>query len=281
VSNEMMNDSINFTLDKIIKPGKFILKGGINFSLDNISSRTVLSESNHMQILEVEERSFWYKHRRDIVCKVVENFSKKGSLIFDIGGANGFFSKALEGLGFTCVLFEPGGGGVFNAKKRGLKHIYNGFCNKETVNTGAIPNIILLDVLEHIENDISFLTEVYQLLSYDGLLYLTVPAYQWLMTNEERLSGHYRRYNRKDIIAKLMTTGFSIEYFTYFFWFLPLPIFLIRKVLRIKKTKNIDNYKKQHILPLFLEKIILFMLSNELKKIAKGGFNNGGGGGVF
>jgi SAM-dependent methyltransferase len=82
------------------------------------------------------------------------------------------------------------------------------------------------NVLEHIENDISALSASYSLLKPGGYLVLFLPAFQMLFGSMDRLLGHFRRYNKKDISKKLQKTGFSVivnrysNFIGFFGWFI-------------------------------------------------------------
>ena len=52
--------------------------------------------------------------------------------------------------------------------------------------------ITMFDVLEHIENDWTFLKRVVQLLNDNGLLIIAVPSLQFLYGKRDYVTGHYR-----------------------------------------------------------------------------------------
>ena len=92
----------------------------------------------------------------------------------------------------------------------------------------SVPACGLFDVIEHIEKDDEFLKEIKRLLRPDGRIYLTVPAYGWLWSEEDKYAGHFRRHTAGSLKRLLSVSGFTAEYVSYFFSLLPLPIFLGR-----------------------------------------------------
>ena len=105
----------------------------------------------------------------------------------------------------------------------------NNFCN----------TIIMLNVLEHIKDDLKAIEEAHNLLIHDGLLIIEVPACRYIYDNYDKQLNHFRRYNMKDIVNKLKKNGFKIEKKTHI-GFLIFPIFLITKIInKIFKPKNI------------------------------------------
>ena len=122
-------------------------------------------ERGNQDFFEIEDNSFWFKHRNKCIVSLVNNYppQDKGP-IFDIGGGNGYVSHGLSDSGFSVVLVEAGVNGVRNAKKRGLEHIICGPFEDGGFARRAIPAIGLFDMLEHIEDDLSFLKSLQFLL---------------------------------------------------------------------------------------------------------------------
>ncbi len=73
-----------------------------------------------------------------------------------------------------------------------------------------LDTIVCLNVLEHIEGDVSALERLRDVLAAGGKLILLVPAYQSLYGTLDRELGHYRRYSRKELQEKLRATGFRL-----------------------------------------------------------------------
>lgn len=67
------------------------------------------------------------------------------------------------------------------------------------------------NVLEHIEDDIGTLEEIYAALRPGGLLVLYLPAFQVLFSGLDEAVGHYRRYERREIVEKCRRVGFGVE----------------------------------------------------------------------
>ena len=69
---------------------------------------------------------------------------------------------------------------------------------------------ILVNVLEHIEDDERALTEIMNILKPGGYLLLFVPALKLLYSEFDRLVGHYRRYHRDELGLLVSGAGFEI-----------------------------------------------------------------------
>ncbi|MFC1630590.1 methyltransferase domain-containing protein [Pseudomonadota bacterium] len=86
----------------------------------------------------------------------------------------------------------------------------------------------LFDVIEHIEDDLSFLQSIHGLMVKSGHLYATVPSYSFLWSAEDILAGHFRRYSLEEITNVLKAAGFEVQFSSYIFRFIPIPAFLFR-----------------------------------------------------
>jgi SAM-dependent methyltransferase len=76
--------------------------------------------------------------------------------------------------------------------------------------------VICLNVLEHIEDDVASLAAMRGLLAPGGRVVLLVPALPTLYGTLDRALGHFRRYTRSELIAKLRTTGLVPKHLEYF-----------------------------------------------------------------
>lgn len=177
----------------------------------------------------LEDGSFWFRHRNQCIARLVRQYPPRNhGALFDIGGGNGFVARGLMSIGVEVVLVEPGPSGAANAKRRGVKHIVQATTDTAGFLPGSFPAAGLFDVLEHIRDDVVFLKSIRELLMPQGRLYLTVPAFRFLWSEEDDLAGHYRRYSMSQLRKTLAAAGFEVEFATYIFRFLPLPIFLFR-----------------------------------------------------
>lgn len=67
-----------------------------------------------------------------------------------------------------------------------------------------------LNVLEHVEDDQLALQHIYQMLKPGGKLILVLPAHMALYGTMDTSIGHYRRYNREFLRARLEKAGFRV-----------------------------------------------------------------------
>lgn len=165
----------------------------------------------------VEQSSFWFLHRNRCIQEAAASFLHPGASLFDIGGGNGFVADGLAACGFDVWLVEPSADAVANARSRGLSNLIHADIAACHFHDGALPNVGLFDVIEHVADDRDFLRELHRVIVDDGRLLLSVPAHSWLWSSYDARVGHHRRYGRRDICERLRLAGFEVEYATYLF----------------------------------------------------------------
>jgi SAM-dependent methyltransferase len=84
-----------------------------------------------------------------------------------------------------------------------------------TEQTGDHTGAVMLNVLEHIEDDVAALRSVAGMVRPGGAVVVFVPAFNGAMSRFDRLIGHYRRYTKRTIAAALTDAGLSVEHLRY------------------------------------------------------------------
>jgi SAM-dependent methyltransferase len=85
--------------------------------------------------------------------------------------------------------------------------------------------IVLINVLEHIDTDVAFLTQLRDYLSPNGYIAVLSPAHNALYSKFDASIGHVRRYTRRRLELTLRHAGYrdaNVRYFNFvgaFLWF--------------------------------------------------------------
>ena len=112
--------------------------------------------------------------------------------------------------------------------------------------------IILVNVLEHIENDTLLLKKLKNLLSDNGKIIICVPALNCLYCYMDKNVGHYRRYNKKELHNKATEAGLNVVENKYMNILGIIPYYLKGKLSKNKKgsfsTKTSQNEAKLYSL---------------------------------
>jgi SAM-dependent methyltransferase len=81
---------------------------------------------------------------------------------------------------------------------------------------GQFDLISAMEVIEHVEDDGALLADIKRVLKPGGLLYVTVPAFQFLWGPADVFAHHYRRYDRGALVRRLQQSGFRPRRVSYF-----------------------------------------------------------------
>lgn len=195
-----------------------------------ITSATVsYPDEGHDTCHGVEDGSFWFAHRNRCIAAAIRHSPPDRGLPFaDVGGGNGFVGAMVQQLGYRVVLMEPGASGITHARERGLQELVQASIIDLDIAPGQIGAIGLFDVLEHIEHDADALYSLRRMLAAGGKIYATVPAHRWLWSSADTSAGHFRRYTTSQLRTLFSGCGFDVDLCSYYFWPLPLPMFLAR-----------------------------------------------------
>lgn len=136
----------------------------------------------------------------------LESFLKqglqRGQLIVNFGSGAGDFNQLAAAAGFRVLGIEPD----TNAYEMSLRYRHE---LVEVRNSGIFDDIdlpaadavVMHDVLEHIADDRAAVAAALRVLVPGGLLFISVPALNFLYGRHDELLGHYRRYSRSQVRA--------------------------------------------------------------------------------
>ncbi|MDR0304418.1 MAG: class I SAM-dependent methyltransferase [Chitinispirillales bacterium] len=206
----------------------------------------------------------WYLSRRECVLSVLKN--RKLHNLADIGARHTFYTKKLktfvdENIYAVDILFPEG-----CVIENGIKYLND--INKLPQN--ELDCMVMMDVLEHIEDDAAFFNTAADKLKSGGAILITVPAFQFLFSAHDVRARHYRRYGRKQLINLLKRRDIKVECCHYFY----TTLFLSCLLSFLKKEKsdyksNKWNYSENHFLTIFIKTILNldFAINRILDKI--------------
>jgi hypothetical protein len=124
--------------------------------------------------------------------------------------------------------------------------------------------VLLMDVIEHIEDDIVFMERLKKANYIDQSTFfmITVPAFQSLFCAHDEFLGHYRRYTNSMLEKHLDLAGYRKKELGYFFSLLLLPRYaeVKKEQLRGKKdfSTGLVNWDKGAVLTNLLTSVLYF-----------------------
>jgi 2-polyprenyl-3-methyl-5-hydroxy-6-metoxy-1,4-benzoquinol methylase len=200
-----------------------------------------LEEYLYPHFYNIEKTHWWYAARQVIILRYLERRVplEGGMRVLDVGCGTG---AILEHLAKHCDAygqdFSPKA--VDFCRQRGLKNLYAGPLSTYEPES-PFDLITMLDVVEHVDDDLGFLKDARRLLRPEGSVLITVPAYPSLWSAHDVELQHKRRYRKRELRDRVLAAGFTIEHLTYFNSFL-LPVAVGKRVLaRITKARTASD----------------------------------------
>jgi len=219
--------------------------------------------SVHEIAYQAEESYFWYRARLDILLSLSERFLKKDTplIILNVGGGTGATSKGFSRFGEVITL-DIAHEALLLSRKRGLSKLIQGDGALLPFPSGSFDLVLLLDVIEHLDDDLAVLTETKRVLKDEGIALITVPAYRFLWGKMDDIGGHRRRYIKRKLEKRLEATGLTPLKLSYFNTLL-FPLALIDRISEGLRKKGEEEESFLPELPPFLNKVFYHIFSFE------------------
>lgn len=175
-----------------------------------------------------ENRHFWFEYRKHFIYQKMSKLISHDKRIIEIGAGTGGVARYLINKGYrNFSIGELHFQGLKYAQSYGINDCYQFDLLKSPFDRD-FEAVCMFDVLEHLEDPLIALKNVYRMLEFDGYVILTLPAHQWLWSREDKVAGHKKRYTKGVIENELEISGFEVISNEYFFKFISPLLFLRR-----------------------------------------------------
>lgn len=185
--------------------------------------------------VEAAEETLWfYVGRRKIIQNLVQHYvSSLAAKHLDVGCGAGNMLQALRQHSRFSVGVDSAYKALQFSKKDGVHIVAQADALSLCFPDHTFDFVTVLDVLEHCEDDLLSLAEVYRVLKPGGVVILTVPALSVLWSALDRTAHHYRRYTASEIREKAQQGNFDVLKVSYANFFLFPFVFIGRMVERL------------------------------------------------
>lgn len=190
---------------------------------------------------EVEGSHWWFVGRRailegflrQIVSKTKDQSSK--IKILDVGCGTGANIEMLSQYG-DAEGVDVSDDALEFCRQKGLK-VQKGLAETLPYADETFDLTTALDVIEHLDDDVAGLKEMYRVTKNGGHSLFFVPAFMWLWGVQDDISHHRIRYTRKQIVERIEQAGYKVERATYAnITFFP-PILAGRTIMKLTGIK--------------------------------------------
>lgn len=167
---------------------------------------------------DLQDKHWWFVGRRKIISELIRRLVAlpKRARILEAGCGYG---------GNLAMLGRFGDLDAFEYEE-GARAYASGLLNKP-VAPGFLPDnigfageafdlVAMLDVLEHIDDDVGSLCTLRERLRDGGSILITVPAVPWLWSEHDEIHHHKRRYTKAGLRKVLQQAGFEVADVSYF-----------------------------------------------------------------
>ena len=146
--------------------------------------------------------------RRERILKMLRKMPK--GRVLEIGCGAGTLLGDLSELGFQCDALETSPQALELAK---YVHKDNpAVCIHDKAQadwSAAFDYVLAFEVLEHVEEDVAALSEWRNWVKPGGTVLLSVPAHQRRFNAVDVWAGHFRRYDKRDLLRLVEEAGFE------------------------------------------------------------------------
>ena len=155
----------------------------------------------------------WYYRAKSLAVDLALGGCRPRSVL-DVGAGVGFYSRQLlkrdHVAEATCV--DPAYAHDHDEISDGKPLLF-----RRSVDHPRAELVLLMDVLEHVENDGALLGAYASEAEAGTRFIVTVPAFAWLWSGHDVFLGHYRRYTLAEIRRVVEQSGLVIEQAGYLY----------------------------------------------------------------
>ncbi len=167
-------------------------------------------------IARVEREHWWFGGRREVVARLLERRLPAGASVIDIGCGTGFVLERIARR-FDAWGLEPDPSVRARAAAEIAPRLLPGSSDDLSALAGRrFDAVLLLDVIEHVDDDAAALRGALAALSPGGFLLATAPAHPWLWSGHDVANEHRRRYTRATLADAHRRAGLEPRLLSHF-----------------------------------------------------------------
>lgn len=191
-----------------------------------------------------------YYHNDSLGSRILVRIFKKylSGDVLEVGAGSGGITTQLAKVSKSIVALEPSTTLFRELQQRAdsltntslihgtLKKLSDNELNVSEIKTREFDAILYINVLEHIEDDVSELALAKKFMRVGGRVLIVVPAHKWLYAKVDRLTGHHRRYSKRSLRDAMHRAGLTEVSIRYFDTAGVLPYLILYRMLRSTST---------------------------------------------
>lgn len=202
-----------------------------------------MDASIYQRMAEIDRTHWWFAARRRIVTALIRAHAPRSSglKILEVGCGTGSNIAMLQAFGSVDAVEPDDFARAFASTRSGVV-VKGGYLpDGVALADGHYDLIVLLDVLEHIPDDLPALTALRTKLAPGGRLLVTVPAMPWLWSAHDVAHHHQRRYTATTLKRVFAEAGFRVRHRSYFNTLLFPMIVAVRALHKLTGKEGGDD----------------------------------------
>lgn len=216
----------------------------------------------YQQFYELEATHWWFVGMHSI-CRAILTHHRVHSheRLLDVGCGTGLWLTQMTSLGqaYGCDISSEA---LAFCRSRNLQQLVQASGECLPFPEGSFSLITALGVIEHVENDLQMLSEIYRVCEPGGMFFLLTSAYPFLWSYHDEAVHHHRRYWARELKAKIAAVGFEALKVSYVNAILFPAILGVRLVQRLvgwepnEKDRTPDIFR----VPVIINRLLTLLL---------------------
>lgn len=165
-----------------------------------------------------DSHHWWYRARRDILADYIAREAKlpANARILEIGCGTGHNLPMLATFGDVDAIEIDEAARAIASERLGKPVGATPLPSLTGVERGAYDMVAVLDVVEHIDDDVAALRAMAECLTPGGCILIAVPAHQWMWSAHDVVNHHKRRYSKATLDAAIAKAGLKHNGLSWF-----------------------------------------------------------------
>ena len=204
----------------------------------SLDARNLLAATGEMDLKEQnalgdQADTHWYYVSK--ARMISQHLPERRASLLDVGAGVGWFSKWLMKNGGVerSVCVDPG----YEVAEQAGEELGDRLRFVQSVGETDADVILLMDVLEHVDDDVALLKEDWDIARPGTTFIVTVPAFEFLWSAHDDFLEHRRRYTIRRLRETIRLAGAEPQSIHYYFASI-LPLAVLIRFLRRNSTPD-------------------------------------------
>ena len=172
-----------------------------------------MNEPEFQLLDRIEDSHWWFAGKRQILRTLLSG-GTPGERLLDLGCGTGGLLRDWRGR-YRCVGVDRSRLALDVCRRKGFSALARCDLTNLPFRPEAFDTVVILDVLEHLDDDVRFLKAATRVCAAGGRIIISVPAFQSLWSQHDETFGHRRRYSARQLEQVIRSAGLELDRTTY------------------------------------------------------------------